>query len=53
MKEDIGRNCKMGGLPGQQARPQGEKAYSEESGESEDDSTADGGERVTSSRKLE
>ena len=43
MKDDLGRNCKTGGLPGQQARPQGENAYSEESGESEDDSTADGG----------
>ena len=53
MKEDNGRNCKTGGLPGQQARPQGEDAYSEESGESEDDSTADGGESVTPSRKRE
>ena len=43
MKEDLGRNCTTGGLPGQQACPQGEDAYSEESGESEDDSTADGG----------
>ena len=43
MKEDLGRNCKTGGLPGQQARPEGEDAYSEESGESEDDPTADGG----------
>ena len=50
---DLGRNCKTGGLPGQQARPQGEDAYSEESGESEDDSTADEGKSVTPSRKLD
>ena len=43
MKDDFGRNCKTGGLPGQQARPEGEDTYSEESGESEDDSTADWG----------
>ena len=43
MKEDLGLNCKTEGLPGQQARPEGEDAYSEESGESENDSTADGG----------
>ena len=43
MKYDLPCNCKTGGLPGQQARPEGEDAYSEESGESEDDSTADGG----------
>ena len=53
MKENFGRNCKTGGLPGQQGRPEGEDEYSEESGESEDDSTADGGESVTPSRKLE
>ena len=53
MKEDLQRNCKTGGLPCQQARPQGEDVYSEESGESEDDSTADGGESVTPSRNLE
>ena len=41
MKEDLGRNCKTGGLPGQQTRPEGEDAYSEESGESEDDFTVD------------
>ena len=51
--KDLLRNCKTGGLSGQQARPQGEDAYSEESGESEDDSTADGGKSVTPSRKLE
>ena len=50
MKEDLESNCKTGGLPGQQARPQGEDAYREESSESEDDST---GKRVTPSRKLE
>ena len=53
MKEDLRRKCKTGCLPGQQARPEGEDAYSEESGESEDDSTADGGKRVTPSGKLE
>ena len=53
IKEDFGRNCKTEGLPGQQARPEGEDAYSEESGESEDDSTADGGKSATPSRKLE
>ena len=52
MKEDLRRNCKTGGLPGQQARLQGDDAYSEESGESEDDSTADWGKGVTPSRKL-
>ena len=52
-KEDLARNCKTGGLPGQQARPQGEDAYSEECGESENDSTADGEKSVTPSRKLE
>ena len=52
IKEDFGRNCKTGALPGQQARPEGEDAYSEESGESEDDSTADGRKGVTPSRKL-
>ena len=41
--KDLPRNSKTGGLPGQQARPEDEDAYSEESGESEDDSTADGG----------
>ena len=35
--KDIRCNCKTGGLSGQQARPQGEDAYSRESGESEDD----------------
>ena len=53
IEEDFGRNCETGGLSDQQTRPQGEDAYSEESGESEDDSTADGGESVTPSRKLE
>ena len=43
IEEDFGRNCETGGLSDQQTRPQGEDAYSEESGESEDDSTADGG----------
>ena len=43
----------MGGLAGQQARPGGEYAYSEEPGESENDSTADGGESVTPCRNLE
>ena len=52
MKQDLRRNCKTGGLPGQQARPEGDDAYSEESGESEDDSTADGEIRVTPSGKL-
>ena len=47
IKKYFGRNCKTGGLPGQQARPEGED------GASEDDSTADGGESATSSRKLE
>ena len=51
--KDLRRNCKTGGLPGQQARPEGEDAYSEESGESEDDSTTDEGKRVTPSGKLE
>ena len=49
MKEDFRSNCQTGGLPGQQARPKGEDANSEESGESEDDSTADGEVRVTPS----
>ena len=40
-------------LARQQARSEGEDAYSEESGESEDDSTSDGGKRVTPSGKLE
>ena len=54
MKEVLGRNCKAGGLPGPQARPQGEDAYNnEESCESEDDSTADGGKSVTPPGKLE
>ena len=53
MKEDLWRNCKTGGLPDQQARTQGEDAYSEESGESEDDSTADGKKSVTPSSQLE
>ena len=49
--KDLPRNCKTGGLPGQLSRPEGEDANSEESGESEDDSTADGGESVTPSGK--
>ena len=55
MKEYFGRNCKTGGLPGQQARPEGEDAYSEESGESEDDSTARRWRKTigTPSRQLE
>ena len=52
MKEDLRRNCKTGGLPGQQARPEGEDAYAEESGESDDDSTAYGEKGVTPSGKL-
>ena len=45
--EDVGSNCHTEGLPGQQARTEGEDAYSEESGESEDDLAADGEVRVT------
>ena len=51
--KDLHRNCKTGGVPGQQAYPEGEDAYSEEPGESEDDSTTDGEKSVTPSRKLE
>ena len=42
-------NRQMEGLPGQQAGPGDEEAYSEESGELEDDSTADGEVTVTPS----
>ena len=52
MKKYLGRYCKTGGLPGQQSRPEVEDTYSGESGESEDDFNADGGESVTPSRKL-
>ena len=47
MKGYLRSNCQTKGLPRQQARPEGEDAYSDESGESEDDSTADGEVRVT------
>ena len=53
MKEDLRRNCKTGGLPGQQAHPEDEDAYIEEFDESEDDPTASGGKSVAPSRKLE
>ena len=52
MKEDLGRNCKTGGLPGQQARPQGEDAYIEESGDSEDDSNAESADPVHTSGRA-
>ena len=51
MKQDLRRNCKTGGLPGQQARPEDEDAYGEGSGESEDNSTADEGKHVAPSRR--
>ena len=51
--KDLRRNCKTGVLPGQQARFEGEGAYSEDSGESEDDSSADGEKRVALSGKRE
>ena len=51
MKEDLRSNCQTEGLPGQQMHPEGEDAYSEGSGESEYDSTADGELRVTPSGK--
>jgi len=50
MKEDLRSNCQTEGMPEQQARPEGEDVYSEESDESKDDSTADGEERVTLSK---
>ena len=49
MNEDLRSNRLTEGLPGQQARPEGEDAYSEEFGESEDDCTTDGEVRVTPS----
>ena len=49
--KDLRSNCQTEGIPGQQARVEGEDAYSEESGESEDDSTVDGVVRVTPSEK--
>ena len=50
--KDFRRNCKTGGLLGQQARHEGEDACSEESDESEDDSIPDGETRVTPSENL-
>ena len=50
--KDIRSICKTGDLTDQQARPEGEDAYSEESGESEDDSAADGEIRATPSGTL-
>ena len=49
MKEDLRSNCQTEGLPGTQACPESEDAYSKESGESEDDPTANEEVRVTPS----
>ena len=47
--DDLRRDRQSEALPGQQARPEGEDAYNEESGELEHESTADGEIRVTRS----
>lgn len=48
--QDLPRNRQSEVLPVQQARPEGEDTYSEESGELKDDFVADEGERITRSK---